>query len=138
MVKGLLIKEATKGAQIINTNGLDDYYKIYSEIYGIIFGYMLPSWSRGNTALISYDDYYSISEKDRMFYNEDCKIIYEIAKLYYNYCKEKNLSSYNEEAINILYQANKKKYDYVFIDEVQDLTECQIKMLYSFFIMKKI
>ena len=28
MIKGLLIKEATERVQIINTNGLDDYYKI--------------------------------------------------------------------------------------------------------------
>ena len=108
-----------------------DYYKIYSEIYGIVFGYMLPKWNRGNIPFISFNDYYSMPDKDRMFYGEESKTIHELAKLYYSYCKENNLSSYNEESINIIYQNNKMKYDYVFIDEVQDLTECQIKMLYS-------
>jgi len=108
-----------------------DCYKIYSEIYGIVFGYMLLKWDRGNTPLINFNDYSSMSDKDRMFYDEESITIYELAKLYYSYCKKNNLSSYNEESINIIYQNNKIKYDYVFIDEIQDLTECQIKMLYS-------
>ena len=57
MVKGLLIKQATKGAQIINTNGLDDYYKIIKCSYIDIQEYEVGG------------KYYSFIYDDEFIYN---------------------------------------------------------------------
>ena len=57
MIKGLLLKEATKGAQIVNTNGLDDYYRILKCSYIDIQEYEVGG------------KYYSFIYDDEFLYN---------------------------------------------------------------------
>lgn len=68
MVKGLLIKEATKGAQIINTNGLDDYYKIikcsYIDIKEYEVGGKYYSFIYDDEFLYNGKSYVTIADKE--------------------------------------------------------------------------
>lgn len=120
--------------KFINKNNI---YDIYSEIYGILMGSMLKNWSRRETEIINFKDYEDLTEDYKIFEQHELDIMYKIAKLYLNYLKENNITSYNTESMEILNNGCLEKYDYILVDEVQDLTECQIKMLLSLLKDKK-
>ena len=103
-------------------------YDIYSEIYGTIMGSMLNNWDRKDIDIISKLDYDKLPNDYKLF-SDNC--IYDLTRLYIEYLNNDNYYSYNSESMNIIRSESKLKFDYVLVDEVQDLTECQIKMLYS-------
>lgn len=117
--------------KIINFINNNNTFNIYSEIYGLINGYMLKDWNRTNTYKITLDEYMNTIDDYKMFDQNEQKIIYDIADLYDEYCKNHDLLSYNHDSIDILNMNGKEKYDYIFVDEVQDLTEVQIAAVYS-------
>lgn len=106
-------------------------YNIYSEIYGLIYGYMMKDWDRKNSYMLSKNEYINIYGHYKIFSEEEQNIIYEIALLYEKYCLMNGLSLYNRDSIDIMNMENSEKYDYIFVDEVQDLTEVQISTIYS-------
>lgn len=68
MIKGLLLKEATKGAQIVNTNGLDDYYRIlkcsYIDIQEYEVGGKYYSFIYDDEFLYSGKTYTTVTDKE--------------------------------------------------------------------------
>lgn len=110
--------------KFINNN---DIFKIYSEIYGLIMGYMLNEWNRTSIEYISLNEYKN-SIKDYSLFEEEKDIIYAIAIEYIDYIKKNGIYSYNIECMKL---PNIKIYDYILVDEVQDLTETQINAIVS-------
>ncbi|MCF8009400.1 MAG: UvrD-helicase domain-containing protein [Halanaerobiales bacterium] len=85
-----------------------------------------------STKLIDKATYLYLSNKYTIFNKEDRKNIYKFAQEYQNWLKTKHKYDENDLALYGLKQLNNKNlpiYDYIVIDEVQDLTELQIYFL---------
>lgn len=94
---------------------------IYKEIFGMIFG-------------MEREDMMTLSEyktlRQNSFSSEECEIIYAIAKAFYDYKKTQNLLDNNEISRKLLKNTQKiKKYTLSIIDEVQDFTQINLKLL---------
>lgn len=123
--------------KIINITKAYESYYIYSEIYGIISGFMLDGWSRtGRDSLITLDEYKSITSDYKIFKEDELETVYELARLFFEWMDNKSIVTYNGRCMKNLSKSN-EKYDFVLIDEVQDLTEVQINYIFSFLKEKK-
>ena len=107
-------------------------YNIYFEIIGIIKGLMIQNgadnWEKDlNISLISLEEYKKLSKKYSVL-DENLKTeIYKIA-LKYEEWKEKN-DLYDVNDLAVMGIKSRKKFDFVLVDEVQDLTETEIFFL---------
>lgn len=107
-------------------------YNIYFEIIGIIKGLMIQNgadnWEKDlNISLISLEEYKKLSKKYSVL-DENLKTeIYKIA-LKYEEWKEKN-GLYDVNDLAVMGIKSRKKFDFVLVDEVQDLTETEIFFL---------
>lgn len=103
--------------------------EIFSEINGIIKGIMIfnkaDNWNRDlSNSLITLDTYLNLSSKYSVL-SKDIRIqMYSIAEKYNSWLKDNKLFDLNDLSI-MLYNLH-LKYDFIIIDEVQDLTELQI------------
>lgn len=94
---------------------------IYKEIYGMIFGC-------DSDEMLSLEDYKKLRRNS--FSNEECEVIYGIAKMFSDYQKTQNLLDNNIISRKLLKNAQKiKKYSVSIIDEVQDFTQINLKFL---------
>ncbi|MCK9575118.1 MAG: AAA family ATPase [Clostridia bacterium] len=108
------------------------YELIFKEIYGLISGYLMPKFERKKTLtdyLLSEEEYLSLDEKYTVYTIKERKIIYKTAQKYLAFLKTNNKYDNNIIAYNLLKEKSTKKYDYLIIDEVQDLSELQILYL---------
>ena len=99
-------------------------YKIYEEFKGVITGGVIEK------EYLSKEDYLALGIKESIFDSATRNEIYSIFEKYLIFKKESNFHD-----INILSHKYLKKstkiYDYVFIDEVQDLTNIQLFLILS-------
>lgn len=94
---------------------------IYKEIYGMIFGCDAET-------MLSLEDYKKMRKNS--FSNEECEVIYGIAKLFEDFQKAQNLLDNNIISRKLLKNSQKiKKYSISIIDEVQDFTQINLKFL---------
>lgn len=94
---------------------------IYKEIYGMIFGC-------DSDSMLSLEDYKKMRKNS--FSNEECEVIYGIAKLFDEFQKTQNLLDNNIISRKLLKNTQKiKKYSVSIIDEVQDFTQINLKFL---------
>lgn len=105
---------------------------IYFEIIGIIKGIMgkngADNWEKNlKNSLISLEEYQNLSKKYSVLSNELKDEIYKIALKYEEWKKENNLYDVNDLAI--LGIEKLQKFDFILVDEVQDLTETEIYFL---------
>lgn len=109
----------------------------YSEIKGIIKGMMFKenpdNWDKDfKNSLISLDEYLSLADEYSIYNVEKRGNIYKIAIAYQDYLKTNKKLDLNDLSMIMLDNISEdKKLDYIFIDEVQDLTEVQIFMINS-------
>lgn len=108
--------------------------EIYSEINGIIKGLMIKgnadNWNRDlNQRTISLEDYLNLSSKYSTLDKENRIFFYEVCLKYNQWLDDNNLFDLNDLSLTLL----KKdiQFDFIIIDEVQDLTELQIFALTS-------
>ena len=107
-------------------------YNVYFEIIGIIKGLMIKNgadnWEKNlSSPLISLEEYKKLSKKYSVL-EENLKIeIYKIALKYEEWKENNNFYDVNDLAI--LGIEKNKIFDFVLIDEVQDLTEVEIYFL---------
>lgn len=83
--------------------------------------------------MISISEYLELSNDFSIYSIDERKLIYEIAEKYQKYINENGYVDENDIARKVLYgiaKGNIKKYDYIMLDEVQDLTEIQLYTLY--------
>ncbi|MGL4998846.1 MAG: UvrD-helicase domain-containing protein [Cetobacterium sp.] len=108
--------------------------EVYSEINGIIKGLMIKknadNWNRNlSNNCIPLEDYLSLSSKYSTLDNHSRNFIYEVCQKYNRWLNSNNLFDLNDLSISLI-QKN-IKFDYLIVDEVQDLTEVQIFSLIS-------
>ncbi|MGX6592644.1 UvrD-helicase domain-containing protein [Cetobacterium ceti] len=136
--------------QIINFNKFKEFFKysypnykklnldieeVYSEITGIIKGTMIEetsdNWNRNiKTKKISLNTYLKLSNKYSVLDKNNRKFIYEISEKYDSWLEINDYYDLNDLARkNIEYII--EKYDYLIIDEIQDLTEVEIYFLFE-------
>lgn len=108
--------------------------EIYSEINGIIKGLMIKdnadNWNRDlSQNIMPLSDYLKLSSKYSTLESEIRKSLYEVCLKYNSWLKENNLYDLND--LSIALTEKKLSFDYIIIDEVQDLTEIEIFALTS-------
>lgn len=108
-----------------------DIREIWVEIFSLIKG---TSGKKQNSkeleGIISEDEYYNCKESHYDLKNR--KIIYRIARIYQYWLKNNRYYDDNDLAELALRKiSSEHKYDYVIYDEIQDLTERQIALIYS-------
>jgi len=94
---------------------------IYKEIYGMIFGC-------DSADMLSLEDYKKMRKNS--FSNDECEVIYGIAKLFDEFQKTQKLIDNNVISRKLLKNTQKiKKYSVSIVDEVQDFTQINLKLL---------
>lgn len=101
---------------------------IYSEINGIIKGMCFQinpdNWNKNNIN-ITLEEYLNLDNTYTILDIEKRKKIFNIFKYYQEYLQKNNSYDMNDICYSFLSNVE-EKFDYIFIDEVQDLTEIQI------------
>lgn len=112
-----------------------DLYEIVSEINGIIKGYLGLEYSEiinnndTKVTMLSLDKYLKIPKQYSNFNENEKNSIYKLALVYEKWLKNNNFIDENNLARKIIKNKVKEKWDWIIIDEVQDLSEAQIYML---------
>ena len=116
---------------------------IYSEICGILKGSMYVDWNRKPNRqngtinnIVDKSSYLNNDEKIpddyKAFNKESREILYNLTLEYNKWLQNRNMFDMNDIAFELCdtIETKKIKYDYVIVDEIQDLTEVQIYMLF--------
>jgi len=106
------------------TVSVKDSYKIYEEFKGVITGGIIDK------EYLSQEDYLSLGIKQSIFDSSTRTEIYNIFEKYLVFKKENNYHDINILSHRYL-KKTKKIYDYIFVDEVQDLTNIQLFLILS-------
>ncbi len=94
---------------------------IYKEIYGMIFGCE-------SDEMVSLEEYKKLRKNS--FSSAECDVIYGIAKLFDEFQKTQNVVDNNVISRKLLKNTQKiKKYSVSIVDEVQDFTQINLKLL---------
>ena len=94
---------------------------IYKEIYGMIFGC-------DKDEMLSFENYKKM--RSNSFTSEECEIIYALAKQFDEFQKTQNILDNNVISRKLLKNTQKiKKYSLSIIDEVQDFTQINLKLI---------
>jgi hypothetical protein len=116
---------------------------IYSEICGILKGSMYVDWNRkfkkqnetfnnivDRNSYINNDE--KIPDDYKAFTKENRETLYNLTLEYNKWLQNRNMFDMNDIAFDLCNTIETKniKYDYVIADEIQDLTEVQIYMLF--------
>ncbi|MDM1760436.1 UvrD-helicase domain-containing protein [Acinetobacter sp. 251-1] len=97
-------------------------HSIYEEFKGVLTGAMTDQ------AYLSEQDYLNLGIKQSIFSVEERTEVYRIFQHYLTELKKNNLSDINILSFEYL-QKVKPAYDYVVIDEVQDITAIQLYLI---------
>jgi hypothetical protein len=102
--------------------GLKDAHKVYEEIRGVITGSSLEN------GYLSRSEYEKLGVRQSIFTEADRGRIYSLFERCLEFQKEQKL--YDPSVVAFEYaKFAEKKYDFVVIDEVQDLTLPQLKLI---------
>lgn len=105
--------------------------QVWSEIFGIIKGYRGTQWDRRTQKKLMLEEY--LDTKHSMIEITNRYQIYKISEQYQKWLDQEGLFDENDIALNcIKKQLNEHKYkfDYLVIDEIQDMSETQILLCY--------
>ena len=97
-------------------------YRVYEEFKGVLTGSPL------HTAFLSRDEYFNLGIKQSIFSSDKREEVYGLFIKYLQWMKENTLYDTNMLSFEYLRQI-KPRYDYVMIDEVQDITAIQLKCI---------
>ena len=114
-----------------------DLSELYREIRGIIKGMIGIEWCKNDPnlykkVLMDKDEYINIKPEYSSF--KDKEKAYSLAERYQKYLDKENLKDDNDlarEVIEKIENGEIEKYDFIVVDEIQDLTEKQIYMIYK-------
>lgn len=97
-------------------------YRVYEEFKGVLTG--APT----DKAWLSKEDYLALGIKQSIFSQEDREKLYFLFQKYVQWLKENNWYDSNITCFEYLDRI-KPRYDYVMVDEVQDITNIQLKSI---------
>lgn len=84
--------------------------------------------------MIDKSSYLALPNDYSIYNKEEKEIIYDVALKYEDYLKDNNLYDENDITRIVLEELNKgniEQYDFILVDEIQDLTEIQIYLMYK-------
>ncbi len=108
-----------KHAQHIKIN---EPYRVYEEFKGVLTGSPL------HTAFLSKEEYLALGIKQSIFTADMREQVYALFTKYLQWIKENNYYDSNMLSFEYL-QLVKPRYDYIMVDEVQDITGIQLKCI---------
>lgn len=105
---------------------------IWFEISGIIKGFIGESWVIGSNTMMDENEYLDTrySSVDRELRSK----VYAIALQYEKWLREKGYFDENDIATMCFEKLNKEeseKFDFIVVDEIQDMNESQIVLIYN-------
>lgn len=110
-----------------------DPVDVWAEIRGVIKGFMGLAWGRdGSHPLLRKEEYLGLSDKYSVFSKQDRERLFNIATKYQEWLDQEGRLDENDcarLAIVKQEQSGSENFDYIVVDEVQDLTELQIAFL---------
>ncbi len=101
---------------------IKDTHKLYEEFNGVITG------STIDKKFISREDYLNLGIKQSIFQKYERNEVYNIFHRYERYLNSSNYYDPNILSYEYINLCN-PKYDFIIIDEVQDLTNCQLNLI---------
>ncbi|MEJ7683149.1 MAG: UvrD-helicase domain-containing protein, partial [Segetibacter sp.] len=101
---------------------INEPYRVYEEFKGVLTGSPL------HTALLSKEEYSALGIKQSIFTADKREQVYALFTKYLQWMKENNYYDSNMLSFEYL-QLVKPRYDYIMIDEVQDITGIQLKCI---------
>jgi hypothetical protein len=105
-----------------NTIKIRDSYKIYEEFRGVLVG------MNTEQPFLSRQQYLSLGIRQSVFTPDERPQIYDLFEKYLRFLEENNY--YDPSMIAIQWQPlSQPKYDFIIVDEVQDLTNAQLFIL---------
>jgi hypothetical protein len=107
-----------------STNAINDPEKIFEEIKGTITGIGREG------AYLTKEQYLDLGVRQSLFLQEEKEPIYLLFQKYLEWIREQSLIDINLLSYEYL-KLVESKYDYVVIDEIQDLTTVQIELILS-------
>ncbi|EGW23847.1 ankyrin repeat domain-containing protein [Methylobacter tundripaludum] len=101
---------------------LKDAHKLFEEFRGVITG---PATDK---SWLSREDYLNLGVKESIFLGEERDAVYDVFEKYLGFLQEQRL--YDSNIVSHQYlQHVQPSYDFVVVDEVQDLTNIQLYLI---------
>jgi len=101
---------------------INEPYRVFEEFKGVITG------SPAHTAWLSREEYMELGVKQSIFSTAERERLYPVFLKYVDWLKESNLYDSNILCYQYL-EKIKPRYDYIVVDEVQDITNIQLKCI---------
>ncbi|MBC7410754.1 MAG: hypothetical protein H7339_20415, partial [Arcicella sp.] len=101
---------------------IKDSYKLFEEFKGVLTGSMIDK------AYLSLNDYTTLGVKQSIFPVAERALIYDLFSKYLEWLKEGTYFDSNILSYNLLPKIV-PQYDYVIVDEVQDITNIQLMLI---------
>jgi hypothetical protein len=108
--------------KIPKQNRVADGHQLYEEFRGVLTGFSI------NTPYLSKEEYLSLGIRQSIFLFNERELVYSLFEKYLLMLKNNNLYDPNILAHGYLNSIN-KRYDFIVVDEVQDITNVQLKCI---------
>jgi hypothetical protein len=108
---------------------ISEPYRVYEEFKGVITG------SPTDKAWLSQEEYLALGVKQSIFSMAEREKLYPLFEKYVQWMKENNWYDSNIICYEYL-EKIKPRYDYILVDEVQDITNIQLKCILQSLIAK--
>ncbi len=105
-----------------NTVKIRDSYKLYEEFKGVLTGMNVEK------EYLSREDYLALGVRQSVFLAEEREQVYTLFEKYLQFLRENNYIDLNMVAVR-WQPLCKPKYDFIIVDEVQDLTNAQLFLI---------
>ncbi len=114
-------------ARIVQSSPIKDGYRLLEEFRGVITGSFITPPSN-KEAFLSREAYLSLGIKQSIFLPSQRNNVYDLFQRYLTFLSQQNVYDINLTCHAYLTLAI-PKYDYIIVDEVQDLTNIQLALL---------
>ncbi len=101
---------------------IKESYKLFEEFKGVLTGSVVDK------PYLSREDYINLGVRQSIFLDKERSKVYDVFEKYLNYLKEGRYYDSNIVAYEHLEKVN-PKYDFLVVDEVQDFTNVQLKLM---------
>lgn len=105
-----------------HSSGLNDSHKLFEEFKGVLTGSLTES------AWLARDDYLVLGVKQSIFSQEEREKVYTVFEKYLEFLRDNRFYDANIVSFEYLSRVE-SKYDFVVIDEVQDITNIQLYLI---------